>query len=292
MEPMIFMNEGEKISQNQTSTSTQITSGEAFFLSESTRLIGLDSEQSVYIDPVLDKNGAAAQKLSNNVVPTKSMNQEWLIESINYYMLLLSVVLPDYTRQKFATLNTVLFDLYLKGNYINVSPTMGVINFNDYNKLLIPILYLKHWSLIVIDRKLNIINYYDFEGNSQERLEIIKSFIYGIIANYTDIQLLQFINQDISVHHQADADACGYFTCAYAKRICLDLCTNFDAYHIDDIKNEILDEIRNDNISGLKILKHHLSDNLISIKSRVLNLKQAKSQISNKTDIEQGRKGI
>ena len=244
-----------------------------------------------------NKCGNGSDQLNvNNLFSTKPVNQDWLTLTINYFMLLLSTVLPNYTGQKILAFHSSLFDSYLKRDNSNIFKTLE--NIFDYYKILIPIFYLQHWSLAVIDMNLNEITFYDFEENSQERLEIVKSFLKDLIANYPEWRSkypnidLRFMNSNNSAHQQAIADACGYFTCAYAKRVCLHLNTNFTEYDINDLKNEIFNEIRNDNISGLKILKHHLNDNLISLKSRVLNLIQAKSQISNKTDIEQEKKGI
>ena len=196
----------------------------------------------------------------NRLISTESsINSRLTGNTINYYLKFLSFMISvnNNNKKEILVFDSSFFEEFLEGhiNYNFRYIEIDNLNFKhenifNFKKVLIPIFFLEHSSLVVIDLNLKSCSYYDsFHSllNYQDREYKVSSFIENIIRHdsikYYDVsaQSKPFKYHVEEVPQQENDHDCGVYTCAFAKWVCLNLNINLTQSDINIFRKIMAD---------------------------------------------------
>ena len=185
------------------------------------------------------------------IIESKS-NDRWLNENIvNFY---LSLLLYSNEDKNILTLPSQSLQKYLSNNE---SEDIKLISKNifDYNLIIVPVCFKKHWSLELIKVNEKKVRYFDSLAKQKQAIErksLLEKFITKIITvdarqKQLDLEINEWIfRAESNVQQETFSYDCGLFTCSFARSIINGEWSSKETYSeekLENIRKRISEEI-------------------------------------------------
>ncbi|XP_071798468.1 uncharacterized protein [Asterias amurensis] len=176
---------------------------------------------------------------------------EWLNDCvINAYFILLGEVSP---LNVFSHSSFFFWSLYKRG-YEGVKRWTKNVDLFAQDVIFIPVHNKSHWTLVAVDVKKGIIEYYNsstFHDGYPHSVKHIQQYLKDEAVHRGKTEFCNF-NWEMfildQIPRQQNSDDCGLFICQYAKKICLQQKMNFNAERTNVLRQQMLHELMHEEI--------------------------------------------